>query len=114
MATFVERCCAFADYETDGGFIPPQQLLYLLNLYNDDQIDAAFIKAIYSMTTAQATQFDAVLATRPGPPGGGSGQGAIAFQFGFWPHKVTSIFEAAGYQWEGFTTAALVEAAVGI
>jgi len=109
-ATFVERCCKMGDYENDGGEIPPHYLKQLLHLWEDDLIDAQYIKDMFSMTTPQADQFDTVLATRPSA----LLTALNAFNRARWSDTVVAKFEAGGYQWTNFSTAAAIETALGI
>lgn len=110
MASFVDRTRFANDWDTDGGFVSPQDLENLLSIYVAGGISAADIKSFFSMTTAQATQFDAILATRPSSP-------LLLLNvpaFVQWKDKISGVIWASSAGYPNYDTDAKVRAALGI
>lgn len=114
MATFLDRlrCEPTSDFATDGGPIACQELERWFNLYAAGVITNTQFKAFFSMTTAQGTQLDAILATQPSTLLGLSLLNAKAVSQ--WPNKCASICEMAQMALGGLTTDAATKAALGI
>lgn len=64
-ATFIERCIRVGDYENDGGIIDIEDLEDHLHLLESGDITTADIETRFSLTTAQRTQLDDIVATLP-------------------------------------------------
>lgn len=110
MASFLDRIRSDSDYADDGGYINQDEFRGWMAMYASGVVTAAQIKSYYSCTTAQSAQLDAIFATRPSSP-------LLLLNvpaYVQWADKVVGIIQAACGYWTGFTTDALVKAALGI
>jgi len=98
MATFIERCIQEEDFETDGGAIDLNHFKALLNFYDADSIDAAYIKNVFNTTTPQSEELDEILATRPGVL-------AALLVRAQWAEIVVAVMYAGYNGWTGFEDA---------
>jgi hypothetical protein len=104
MATFIERACAYGEYESDGGAIDINAFMHTLVLWNEDQISSAQLHGYFACTPAQEAECEEILATRPGG-------GLARVQ---WASRVIAKIWAGGQFQFGLVDAASVRAALGL
>lgn len=109
MSNFIDRVIYNGDY-SDGAYINIDMLVMQLKWHAQGSLSASAIKTFWDMNTGQATQFDAILATRPASP-------LLLINvpaYVLWVHKVCGILYAAAHAWTGYTTVGDVETALGV
>lgn len=112
MATFLDRVRqeSTSDWETDGGWIANTEFCPLFAFWAAGGTTTAALKSRYSMTTAQAAQLDAIIATRPAAP-------LLLLNvpaYVQWVDKIIGVLHLASQYATGFNTNAAIVSALGI
>jgi hypothetical protein len=115
-ATFVERVCRFGDWENDGGSLRPDVIARALTLFAAGVVDANYVKTYVvddgesALTVGQQSDVDDLLSTLPGLILNLVG----AVDKALWASRIEYILQAGMDRKSGFTTAAMVNTALGV